>query len=210
MPGRADRVGGNTAASPFQRLPVSGTVVVFDLEITAWQGSLARNWSRPDEFMEVVQIGAVKLDAGMPMAELSSFEILVKPVKNPVLSDYFIELTGISKEDLARHGVSFEEALTRFADFVGDAGLVLSNGNDWLDLVLNADWAGLAWPFPDGVFANVRPCLSGALNIPEKETVSSTLPQHLGLPAAPGAHTGLGDSRAIALAIRELRRAGKF
>ncbi|MEQ8335371.1 3'-5' exonuclease [Nisaea sp.] len=208
MPGRADRVGGNTAASPFRSFPERGTIVIFDLEITAWQGSLARNWSGPGEFMEVVQIGAVKLDAAMPMAELSSFEVLVKPVKNPVLSDYFIELTGISKEDLARHGLSFEEALIRFADFVDDAELVLSNGNDWLDLVLNADWAGMAWPFPDALFTNVRPGLSRAMNLPETKTVSSTLPQHLGLPAVPGAHTGLGDSRAIALAIRELRRAG--
>ncbi len=36
------------------------TAVVFDLEFTAWERSVARNWSRPGEKKEVVQIGAVK------------------------------------------------------------------------------------------------------------------------------------------------------
>ncbi|WP_193171558.1 exonuclease domain-containing protein [Nisaea nitritireducens] len=210
MPGRADRVRESAAAGPFRDFPEQGTVVVFDLEITAWEGSLARGWSEPDEFMEVVQIGAVKLDAAMPMAERASFEVLVTPEKNPLLSDYFIELTGITNADLSRHGVPFQDALTRFADFVGDAGLVVSNGSDWSDLVQNADWAGMAWPFKDDLFANIRPRLAGALGLQESQTVSSTLPQHLGHTAMPGAHTGLGDSRAIALAIRELRAQGRF
>jgi len=205
MPGRADRVKESAAAGPFREFPEQGTVVVFDLEITAWEGSLARSWSGPDEFMEVVQIGAVKIDAAMPMAELASFEVLVKPRKNPVLSDYFTKLTGISNADLMSDGIPFEEALNRFAEFIGDAGLVVSNGSDWCDLVQNADWAAMAWPFRDDLFANIRPRLAEVLGLPENLTVSSTLPQQLGHMAMPGAHTGLGDSRAIALAVRDLR-----
>ncbi|MEP3113447.1 3'-5' exonuclease [Nisaea sp.] len=210
MPGRADRVIKSAAAGPFCDFPGQGTVVVFDLEITAWEGSLARNWSDPDEFMEVVQIGAVKIDAAMPMAELSSFEALVTPEKNPVLSNYFIELTGITNSDLISDGIPFKDALARFFAFVGDACLVVSNGSDWSDLVQNADWAGLDWPFEDDLFANIRPCLAEALGLPESQTVSSTLPQHLGHKAMPGAHTGLGDARAIALAVRDLRSLGRL
>ena len=208
MPGRADRVSESSAASPFRDFPSRGAVVVFDLEITAWEGSLARNWSGPGEFMEIVQIGAVKLDASMPMAELASFEVLVKPEKNPVLSDYFIDLTGITNEDLGRGGMPLDEAVSRFAGFIGDAGLVVSNGNDWCDLVLNVEWAGMKWPFANGLFANMRPRLAEALGLPESQTVSSTLPQHLGHTAMPDAHTGLGDARAIAFAVRELRARG--
>lgn len=208
MPGRADRVRESSAASPFRDFPERGTLVVFDLEITAWEGSLARNWSGPDEFMEIVQIGAVKLDAAMPMAELASFEVLVKPEKNPVLSDYFIELTGITNAKLDTGGILFEEALRRFADFVGDSKLVVSNGNDWCDLVQNAGWVGAAWPFEDNLFANIRPCIARAMDLPENETVSSTLPQRLGYPVMPDAHTGLGDARAISVAIRDLRARG--
>ena len=41
-------------------------LIVFDLEFTAWEGSLARHWLAPGEFKEVVQIGAVRLDGGQP------------------------------------------------------------------------------------------------------------------------------------------------
>lgn len=210
MPGRADRFRESSAAGPFRDFPEQGTVVVFDLEITAWEGSLARGWSGPDEFMEVVQIGAVKIDAAMPMTELASFEVLVKPEKNPVLSDYFIELTGITNANLSRHALPFREAMIRFADFVGDAGLVVSNGNDWCDLVQNADWADIAWPFEDNLFVNIRPRLAEALGLEERLTVSSTMPQHLGHTAMPGAHTGLGDARAIAFTVRDLRTQGRL
>ena len=39
------------------------SLTVFDLEYTAWECSMARSWLTPGEFREVVQIGAVKLDA---------------------------------------------------------------------------------------------------------------------------------------------------
>lgn len=210
MSGRADRVTGSAAAAPFAGFPDRGSIVIFDLEITAWEGSLARNWSGPGEYMEVVQIGAVKLDAAMPMAERDSFEMLVRPEKNPVLSAYFTELTGISNADLEREAVGFAEALSAFAAFVGNADRVLSNGADWSDLVQNAEWAGMDWPFQPGLFANIRNAIAGALGVPNRQAVSSTLPERLGLEEVPGAHTGLGDSRAIAAAVRQLRGDGRL
>jgi inhibitor of KinA sporulation pathway (predicted exonuclease) len=210
MSGRADRVAGSTAATPFDGFPESGSIVIFDLEITAWEGSLARNWSGPGEYMEVVQIGAVKLDAAMPMAEQDSFEILIRPEKNPVLSDYFTALTGITNVDLDREAVGFSEALQAFAAFVGEARAAYSNGSDWSDLVQNAGWAGVAWPFPPGLFSNIRETIAGALGVSNRQAVSSSLPAQLGLEEVPGAHTGLGDSRAIAAALRQLRADGRL
>lgn len=210
MSGRADRIAGSLAAAPFSGLPSEGHVVIFDLEITAWEGSLARGWSGPGEFMEVVQIGAVKLDAAVSMAELDCFDVLVQPVKNPVLSDYFTNLTGITNADLEERGLDFGVALTDFADFVGDAGMVISNGDDWSELEQNALWAAVDWPFPPGLFRNIRGSFSELLGIPRNKAVSSELPRLLGLAPVPGAHTGLGDSRAIAAAIRHLRTEGRF
>ena len=37
--------------------------IVYDLEFTAWEGSMSHRWLLPGEFKEVVQIGAVKVDA---------------------------------------------------------------------------------------------------------------------------------------------------
>ena len=210
MSGRPDRVRGSDAAAPFAGIPDRGTVVIFDLEITAWEGSLARNWSGPGEFMEVVQIGAVKLDAGETMPELEAFEALVRPEKNPVLSDYFTRLTGITNADLERDGMEFAEAIDSFATFIGESRPVISNGSDWSDLVQNAEWSEIDWPFEPGAFSNIRPALAEILGLPNPEVVSSDLPRILGLEEVPGAHTGLGDSRAIASALRELRARGRL
>ena len=76
--------------------------VVFDLEFTAWEGSVAHRWSRPGEFTELVQIGAVLVDAQTFTVE-REMDLLVKPRLNPVLSDYLVQLTGkvITNEELA-------------------------------------------------------------------------------------------------------------
>jgi len=97
-------------------------IVIFDLEFTAWEGSVASRWSRPGEYTEVVQIGAVKLAADS-LKELDSFEMLVKPRINPKLSDYLVALTGITNERLEAFGVDFITAYRAFLDFVGDGAI---------------------------------------------------------------------------------------
>ena len=54
------------------------TLTIFDLEYTAWECSMARHWLAPGEFKEVVQIGAVKLDADS-LAVLDEIDLLVRP-----------------------------------------------------------------------------------------------------------------------------------
>lgn len=115
--------------------------IVFDLEFTAWEGSVAARWSRAGEHKEVVQIGAVKLDAER-LAVVDMFEILVRPRINPVLSDYFIALTGISNERLDIAGVDFITALRAFLDFV-DGAPTWAYGRD--DLVLAENLKLYGW-----------------------------------------------------------------
>ncbi|UUX49191.1 exonuclease domain-containing protein [Nisaea acidiphila] len=210
MSGRPDSVRGNDAAAPFAGFPDTGTVVIFDLEITAWEGSLARNWTGPGEFKEVVQIGAVRVDAAMPMEERDSFEVLIRPEKNPVLSDYFVHLTGITNADIDRVGMTFADALHGFAEFSSGAGMIVSNGGDCSSLELNAEWCGLDWPFPAGLFRDIKSRFAELLSVARSDAVSSDLPRLLGLQEMPDAHTGLGDSRAIAAAMRHLRATGRF
>src|SRR5665811_386433 len=93
----------------------SPTITVFDLEFTAWECSMARHWLTPGEFKEVVQIGAVKLDAGR-FSVLAEFDLLVRPRINPVLSPYLERLTGITSDALARQGEDFATAYARFLD----------------------------------------------------------------------------------------------
>ena len=85
-------------------------ITIFDLEYTAWECSMARSWLTPGEFREVVQIGAVKLDADSFAAQ-AEFEVLVRPRFNPVLSPYFEKLTGISKRTGRGAGRGFPDRL---------------------------------------------------------------------------------------------------
>lgn len=105
--------------------------VVFDLEFTAWDGSMANHWLRPGEFKEIVQIGAVKVDGAFEPGV--HFNVLVKPRLNPVLSPMLEELTGIKGEAVLGRGIDFADAYRDFVAFADGLPMV-SFGRD--DLVL--------------------------------------------------------------------------
>ncbi len=111
--------------------------VLFDLEFTAWAGSMAGRWLAPGEFREVVQIGAVKVDA-VTLDALETFECLVRPRLNPVISDYLQSLTGITNDALAARGLDFAPAYDRFVAFA-KGGTIAAFGRD--DLVLKENLA---------------------------------------------------------------------
>ncbi|MDE1937549.1 MAG: exonuclease domain-containing protein [Alphaproteobacteria bacterium] len=112
-------------SSPQIPLPAA---VVFDLEFTAWEGSMANHWLRPGEFQEIVQIGAVKVDAGFSPGE--TFDVLVRPRINPELSPYLVGLTGITNEELRDRGMDFAEAYRAFLAFAGDLPIIAFGRDD--------------------------------------------------------------------------------
>ena len=90
----------------------------FDTEYTSWEGSEEREWCLEWESREIVQIGAVSCSLGDDQwHETGVFTRLVKPVRNPLLSTYFIKLTGITQESVEREGVGFDVALFDFVTF---------------------------------------------------------------------------------------------
>src|SRR5271170_2753472 len=106
--------------------------IIFDLEFTAWKNSLQTRWLRPGEFKETVQIGAIKVDA-RSFGEAEPFDALIRPRINPVLSDYLVNLTGITNEAVAQRGTDFVPAYERFVAFAA-GGPIIAFGRD--DLVL--------------------------------------------------------------------------
>src|ERR1700760_3342027 len=105
-------------------------LIVFDLEFTAWECSMAGHWLKPGEFKEVVQIGAVRMDGDFQI--VAEFEVLVRPRINATLSPYFENLTGIGNARLAMLGVDFVEAYDRFAKFAGDTPIAAFGHDDWV------------------------------------------------------------------------------
>ncbi len=103
-------------------------IVVFDTEYTTWEGAQDRRWLGENEYKEIIEIAAIKaIVQDVEVAE--EFTLLIRPKKNPVLSEYCKSLTGISQEQIDQEGVDFQSALQKFLDFC-DRHPVISYGND--------------------------------------------------------------------------------
>lgn len=92
--------------------------VIFDTEYTSWQGCQEHGWHGKHK-REIVQIAAIKVSNDLRV--LDTFNVLCKPNLNPILSDYFIKLTGITNQQIQRKGISFQKAYKKFQKFVGNS-----------------------------------------------------------------------------------------
>ena len=182
-------------------LLASPTITIFDLEFTAWECSMARHWLAPGEFKEVVQIGAVKLDAET-FAPLAEFDMLVRPRINFALSPYFEKLTGITNARVARQGVDFAIAYARFLEFA-EGGPVAAFGHDERVLEENIRLYGLKGARPLPVFYDLRGWFA-VQGVDPRGMHSCDIGPALGLPFAGRAHNALDDARSIAGAMKAM------
>lgn len=170
-------------------------ITIFDLEYTAWECSMARHWLTPGEFREVVQIGAVKLDADS-FALLEEFEVLVKPRFNPVLSGYFEKLTGIGAEQVAMAGLDFRQAYDRFLDFAGH-GPIAAFGHDERVLEENLRLYGVKDARPLPLFYDLRGWFA-VQGVDPRGRHSCEIGPALGIPFVGRTHNALDDARSLA------------
>lgn len=180
-------------------------VVIFDTEFTAWRGSVERNWAGPGEFREIVQIGAVRADA-KTLAEVASFAVLIRPVRNPVLSDYFVDLTRITNERVAAEGTDFATGTKAFAAFVGKRRMYCY-GRDDLVIARNAELLGKPHLWTNTTAVNLRTWLVD-IGIALTGVSSGTLAKHVGSVSQGLAHDALIDARSLAEAVRYLVKNG--
>jgi inhibitor of KinA sporulation pathway (predicted exonuclease) len=181
------------------------TLTLFDLEFTAWECSMATHWLRPGEFKEVVQVGAVKLDAGT-FAVLDELDILVRPRINPELSPYFENLTGITNDQVRARGVDFAAAHARFAEFAKD-GPICAFGHDEGILDENIRLYGLSGMAALPEFFDLRTWFAGQ-SIDPRGMLSCEIGPALGVPFEGRLHNALDDARSLAAAMRALLARG--
>lgn len=79
--------------------------LIIDLEATCWNGRPKKDES------EIIEIGAVLLDNNYKI--LGEFQTFIKPIKNPVLSEFCKDLTSIKQEDIDNAEI-FPVAFERF------------------------------------------------------------------------------------------------
>jgi len=180
-------------------------LIVFDLEFTSWECSMASHWLRPGEFKEVVQIGAVRLAADT-FEILDEFDILVRPRVNRELSAYFEKLTGISSETVALRGVDFAVAYDRFLDFAGGSPICAFGHDEWV-LEQNIRLYGIKQARPLPVFHDLRAWFA-AHDIDPRGMHSCDIGPALGVPFRGRAHNALDDARSIAAGMEVMAARG--
>ena len=177
------------------------TITVFDLEFTAWECSMASHWLRPGEFKEVIQIGAVRLDAAT-FQILDEFEILIRPRINAALSPYIEKLTGITDAMLASRGVDFESGYARFLAFAGDEPICAFGHDEWV-LEENIRLYGLKQMKTMPPFHDLRAWFAHH-QVDPRGLLSCDIGPSLGVPFTGHAHNALDDARSVATGMEIL------
>jgi len=178
----------------------SAAAVVFDLEFTAWEGSMANRWMRPGEFKEVVQIGAVKVDEDFAPGE--TFDVLVRPRLHPVLSRFIEGLTGITNAEIDARGMDFDPAYRAFAAFVGDLP-VFAYGRDDLVFADNLRLYGIADAPKLPPYTNIVPWM-GEHGVDVRGLHACDVGPSVGVAFAGHKHNALDDALSVAAGMRAL------
>ncbi len=170
-------------------------LIVVDLEATCW------DTSRPRNHMEIIEIGAVRLDAALTIVD--EFDSFVRPVVESKLSQFCTALTTITQAEVDGADM-FPTVFARFLDWVGTGPHRLCSWGffDVGQFRLDCTRFGLVFPeqFESDhlnikqVFADwkgVRRCgMTAALDL-------------LGLPLAGTHHRGIDDARNIARIVQQ-------
>lgn len=77
----------------------SGIVLLIDSEFTCWEGSLASGWSDPAFPAEIIEIGIIAYEP-VTQKRIAHFSSLAKPIVNPELSEYSLDLLPITQDEI--------------------------------------------------------------------------------------------------------------
>ena len=86
--------------------------IIIDLEATCWKNVMDFS------IMEIIEIGAVKLDCDT-LEVISEFPRFVRPVVNPLLSDFCKELTSITQKEIDE-AETFNIIFPQLLEWIGD------------------------------------------------------------------------------------------
>jgi len=164
--------------------------VVVDLEATCWQTG-----TRPDR-METIEIGAVKLEA-IPLAAAGEFSTFVRPIWEPVLSEYCTQITSIVQSDVDS-APAFPQALAAFLDWLGPAPVTMCSWGDYDRRQLEVDCARHEIPCPGilGRHVNLKKQFAEARGI--KPCGARRALALLGIEPTGVHHRALDDARDVA------------
>ncbi len=174
--------------------------IILDLEATCWEqkGHGKKN--------EIIEIGALRINENGEIE--SEFSEFIKPIQNPVLSDFCKSLTSITQDDVD-YADTFDKVIDRFKNWIGDEYQLCSWGfydktqfeSDCNIHKLDTDW------------------LKNHISLKHQYTGIKNLKKHIGMSGALGIekltlegthHRGIDDARNIAKVFLKHFNSWKF
>ena len=165
-------------------------LLVVDLEATCWEDK-----NDTSKVMEIIEIGAVLADS-KTLEIMSEFQSFVKPILNPILSDYCLNLTTIKQEEVDSAEM-FPSVLARLLDFCGETNdVTLASWGDYdrKQLILDCARFGVQYPF-GADHLNIKELFTERKG--SKKCGMKKALRILGIPLEGMHHRGLDDARNI-------------
>ena len=178
--------------------------IVLDLEWNQpWPGSPSSKKVLPSPIRgEIIQIGAVRLSEQQEV--LDEFTQLVMPKYYRRLNRRVSSLTGIKEARLKAEGVSFPEAVERFAAWCGEDAVFLTWGfDDILILRENLALHALAQQWTERWY-NAQMMFNAQTDGSTNQKALKTALEIFGIEATRPAHDALGDAYHTALVCAKL------
>lgn len=178
--------------------------IIWDLECTTWPGAFQRGWSGPGEHREIIQMAAAILDT-KNLVVLETFEVIVKPERNPILAEYCVDLTGVTQERINGDGIAFPLALRLFYEWAGEHSLYSFGGSGFdLEIIIeNCELHGIECPFDPSRFFDTRKVFQ-AYGIPAEKFSSGTIMTAFDKPNRQNPHDALNDVKNVIDGLMEL------
>lgn len=175
---------------------------IVDFEATCWGDG---NRGKREE-MEIIEIGAVLAESS-GLRKLAEFQSFIKPVRNPVLSDFCRALTSIEQRDVDR-APEFPAVMAKFSAWLGDGrdsrDVEFSSWGqyDFNQLRQDCDYHRQPWPFFTDSHINLKKRVAEKLGWSEKGVHKAM--DRLGMKFEGTAHRGIDDARNILRIVQKV------
>jgi len=176
-----------------------GIQIIIDVEATCTDSD-----EFPSGEMEVIEIGAVATDLQGVQGEFQTF---VKPVRNPILTEFCKELTGISQEEVDS-GLAYSNAFTDLCSWMlsyGQQGFASWGKYDWSQFKRDCEYHHIEFAI-SADHINLTEEFKRQLHLPRTCGLGRAL-DLIGIDFEGEKHRGLDDARNIAKIYRWLESA---
>ena len=171
-------------------------LICLDLEFTCWENSRQDDWPDPQFPAEILQVGMAGFDLiqGRCLAKFSAY---VRPVLNPRMSDYCVNLLQIS-QNVIDSSPTLPEVINQISSFVsdyrGDLTLVCAFGSDCKRFVDDAARHSRESPFTPFTCLNLQQEAAKVMGMTKELPEREHIKQHFQLPPSANRHDALDDA----------------